>query len=128
MFSNDLNPLQGAAVSEDALQPSFYENHPAEFYVTSPYFAVLDIALPLMLRFATVAVMVHVPGHYLFDPTEPRQRFFQSLVGRMAVLAGLPKGPLGRRCAWLVISVSSKVLRDLFDHDGSLPLVYGLRV
>ena len=128
VFSNDLNPLQGAAVSEDALQPSFYENHPAEFYVTSPYFAVLDIALPLMLRFATVAVMVHVPGHYLFDPTEPRQRFFQSLVGRMAVLAGLPKGPLGRRCAWLVIAVSSTVLRDLFDHDGSLPLVYGLRV
>ena len=70
--------------------------------------------------------MVHVPGHYLYDPTAPRQHFFYSLVDRMAVILGLPKGPLGRRCAWLIVARSSEVLRSLLLDVPKLPLMFGM--
>jgi hypothetical protein len=124
--TNDLNPTHGTVLSQDALQPKFYKGKSVDIFITSPYFAVLDLALPLLVRFAKVAVMVHVPGHYLYDPTEPRQRFFHSLVDRMAVILGLPKGPLGRRCAWLIVASSAEVLQTLLVDKPRLPLMFGM--
>jgi len=74
--TNDLNPVNYADSHEGSLQPCFYKDQSVDVFVTSPYFAVLDLALPLMVHFAKVAVIVHVPGHYLYDPTEPRQHHF----------------------------------------------------
>ena len=126
VVANDLNPAHGTELVQDALQPGFYKDKEIDIFVTSPYFAVLDLALPLMIKFAKVAVMVHVPGHYLYDPTEPRQRFFYSLIDRMAVILGLPKGPLGRRCAWLIVARSAEVLRELLLDKARLPLMFGM--
>ena len=125
--TNDLNPVHDADSHEDALQPCFYKDKSVDVFVTSPYFAVLDLALPLMVHFAKVAVIVHVPGHYLYDPTEPRQRYFYSLIERMAVILGLPKGPLGRRCAWLIIARSPSVLKGLLQSVPALPLMFGMQ-
>ncbi|PNH01983.1 Retrovirus-related Pol polyprotein from transposon, partial [Tetrabaena socialis] len=50
---NDINPRHPAEYYEDALQPGLYrraqQSHPFSAIVASPWFAVLDIALPLAI-------------------------------------------------------------------------------
>jgi hypothetical protein len=115
----------------NALLPDFYirlktAGHMPDAVVMSPWFAVLDIALPLAVRFALSVVCAHVPGHYLTDATAPRLNWLRSLKeeGRLATILGLPKGPMGRRCVWLLIFrdafVKSRLLRTPF---GSTSLI-----
>ena len=47
--------------------------------VTSPWFAVLDIAVPLAVMASRVVACVHVPSYYLTDMTESRARYFRKL-------------------------------------------------
>ena len=79
-----------------------------------------------MVEHAKVATIVHVPGHYIYDPTDHRQRYLCSLEGRLAIVGGLPKGPLGRRCAWLVIASSPHILRQLVIASMSFPFLYSI--
>ena len=126
--TNDLNPVNYADSHEGSLQPCFYKDKSVDVFVTSPYFAVLDLPLPVMVQSAKVAVVVHGPGHYLYDPTEPRQHhFFYFLIERMAVILGLPKRPVGRRCAWLIIARSPSVLKGLLQSVPALPLMFGMQ-
>jgi site-specific DNA-cytosine methylase len=115
--SNDINPAHKAHTHEDALQPVFYRRRlregPVDAIVTSPWFAMLDLALPLAVLTASKVVCAHVPGHYVTDATAPRRAWLAALKdqGRLHFIWGLPKGEIGRRCMWLLVFATPE-LRD----------------
>ena len=81
--------------------------------------------LPLLVAAAKFVVCVHVPGHYVSSGLEPRYAFLRELQrqGRLAVLFGMPRGPMGWRCAWLVVfrsaALKARLLRPGWcDADG----------
>ncbi len=95
--------------------------------VTSPWFAVLDLALPLAVEAAQVAACIHVPGHYMASGLGPRYAYLRQLqhCNRLVVLLGLPCGPMGWRCTWIVVfnyaALRAKLLRSVWQHaDGSM--------
>lgn len=104
---NDINPKHGADIKLTALQPALYRHvvgaRGVSTFITSPWFAVLDIVLPLLVELVPVVAFVHVPMHYLLDAHNRRTAFLNKLqdAGRLMVVGGLPRGPLGRRCVWL---------------------------
>jgi hypothetical protein len=103
--SNDVNPEHACDACEDAMQPVFYKRHPADYIVCSPWFAMLDVFLPLMVAASVKACFLHVPGHYYTSATPCRLSYLAALAaaGRLFVLTGLPVGPVGRRCLWLCV-------------------------
>ena len=107
--TNDINPAHTADYHGNALQPDLFRkvlrDRPANVLVTSPWYAVLDLALPLLAAFAGVAAFVHVPMHYVFDAHGRRATFLHRLQDqqRLAIIGGLPRGPTHRRCLWLCI-------------------------
>ena len=121
VLCNDLSPNSHAELHADALQPAFYRqvqrHHTIDAIVTSPWFTVMDLALPLAVAHARTVVCVHVPGHYVTDAHPNRAAFLLSLMqdGRLHVLWNLPKGPSGRRCGWLIVFANrwlpSKLIR-----------------
>jgi hypothetical protein len=121
VFANDLSVLHPADAHLDACQPASYAalerlaGAPIDAIVTSPWFSVLDVALPLLVDAARVVACVHVPGHYLSSGPLPRFAYLQSLQrqGRLLILYGLPRGPTGWRCAWLVVFRSAAIKRAL---------------
>ena len=116
--TNDLNPSRKAHTHLDALQPGLYRSTARQVsidgVITSPWFAVLDIALPLAVLAARTVACVHVPGHYVTDAHPARCAYLKGLMaqGRLHILWNLPKGAMGRRCGWLLVFASS-TLRDL---------------
>jgi len=124
VLSNDIDPECDTEYHGNALQPELYRRVQAEHgsldvIVMSPWFRLLDIALPLAVISTSVAVMCHVPGHYLSDSHPARVRLFSEwrTAGRLHVLLGLPTSLMGRRCAWLVVfrdeSARDQLLRRL---------------
>ena len=119
--TNDLCAAYEADLHLDALQPATYAElerltaAPVDAVVTSPWFPVLDIVLPLLERCARSVVCVHVPGHYIASGVGPRYAYLQQLQrqGRLVVLFGVPRGVLGWRCAWLLIFKSPALKRAL---------------
>ena len=85
------------------------QHHTVDAIVTSPWFTVLDLALPLAAAHARTVACVHVPGHYVTDAHPNRVAYLLSLMqaGRLHILWNLPKGPSGRRCGWLIVFTNS---------------------
>ena len=65
-----------------------------------------------------VAACIHVPGHYIASGLGPRYDYLRQLhqLGRVAVLFGLPRGPMGWRCAWIVVFRSAALRTRLLRH------------
>ena len=128
VFTNDINPRHPADSHSDALQPAFYSALAAKGWadvvVTSPRFLLADLALPLAVHFARVAVCMHLPGHYLTDAHPARLHWLRRMhaSGRLHVVMGLPKGPLGRRCVWLVVVASAALRKRLLAGAGQSAL------
>ena len=116
--TNDFNFQLPTDYHLDALQPRTYEelrtDQPLHTVVMSPFFAVLDLALPLAVLYAEQLVCCHVPGHYLTNAPPARLSWLIQLqdAGRLMLVMGLPRGPTGRRCMWLII-FADPLLRDL---------------
>ena len=116
VWRNEQAPWEPAESHEDALQPQFYRRVRKEFsfecIVTSPVVALLDVALPLAVLFAPV-VAVHVPGGYVTSAHPARLAYLKGLAqqGRLALLLGLPQGPLGRRYVWIVVFATEALRR-----------------
>ena len=93
---------------KDALQPGNWVQWMrlgVRAVVTSPFFAMLDLAVPLMVA-ACEVVMVHVPGSWTVNAPEPRATWLAELTaqGRVQFVANLPKGNAGReKCCWMCI-------------------------
>ena len=126
-YRNDVFEGHEAERHEDALQPGFYRRvqdvWSYDAIVASPWFAMLDLALPLAVSFAPV-VAFHVPGHYVTDAHDVRRGYLQSLAkaGRLALIMGLPRGRMGKRCMWVVVFASrclrKQMLRTSEAVDG----------
>jgi len=115
VYTNDWHPGVQADTHSDALQPGFYAGKQVSVVVTSPPFELLDLAAPLLAIASSVVACVHVPGHWLASPPVWRQVWMQSLIqqGRVSLLMGLPRGPMGRKCAWLLVFGSSCIRHAL---------------
>jgi site-specific DNA-cytosine methylase len=108
--TNDINVFHEAHFHLDALRPEFWRAVvkaavPHGAIVMSPLFGVLDLALPLAVLFMDRVVCCHVPGHYVTDATPARLAWLRRLkaAGRLLLVLGLPRGPMGRRCMWIVV-------------------------
>jgi hypothetical protein len=125
VLDNDLNPAHPADLHEDALQPAFYsrnsKHRAMEAIVTSPWFTVLDLALPLAVAAARCVTCVHVPGPFITDAHPNRNTYLLSLMraDRLHILWNLPKGPVGRRCGWLIV-FATPALKKLLVHQGAV--------
>ncbi|PNH08426.1 hypothetical protein TSOC_004993 [Tetrabaena socialis] len=108
VLRNDVNPRHEADWHADALQPGLYQHlqrvQSYQAIIASPWFAVLGIALPLAVRYAPV-VAFHVPGHFVTNAPPGRRLYLAALAlaGRVSLILGLPRGPSGPRCLWLVV-------------------------
>jgi hypothetical protein len=123
VVDNDINPASPARWHKNALLPSFYVQAAQRMaigaVVTSPWFAVLDMALPLAAAAARSVACVHVPGHYLTDAHPSRVAFLRHLMqeGRVHFLWNLPKGPSGRRCCWIMVFSSPALMQLLVKTE-----------
>jgi hypothetical protein len=112
---NDVNTRLTAEFHLDALQPSSYTaiagQQGIHVVIMSPYFTILDLALPLAVQYAQHAVCCHVPGHYITDGPTARMQWLKGLStqGRLAIIMGAPRGPSGRRCVWLIVYRSEAI-------------------
>jgi hypothetical protein len=126
VVDNDINPTHTTDLHMDALQPAFYQHVATlcaiDAVVASPWFTVLDLALPLAIAAARTVACVHVPGHYITDAHPIRARYLAALMAadRLHVLWNLPKGPMGRRCGWLLV-FATPALKSLIMRKGSMP-------
>jgi len=127
VITNDLNPKHRALMHQDALQPGFYQRvlkiTPIDMVICSPWFAHLDIALPLAVLTATKMVAVHIPAHYWTNATLARYAYLKPFftTERAHFVWGLPRGPMGMRCAWLCIFASSTLKQQLLRTGSYLP-------
>ena len=126
VWSSDINPCADTDTHGDALQPSFYRCMARRMglgaIVTSPWFAVLDLALPLAVMAARCVACVHVPGHYITDAHPRRASYLQGLMAssRVHIVFNGDKGPMGRRCAWLLVFADAATKQMmLLQHSGA---------
>jgi hypothetical protein len=124
VVSSDVDVSAPADHHGDALDPRYYEllqqvHGHFDIIITSPWFRMLDLAIPIMLQHVRHALFVHVPGHYLGNMPPQRQAWFARRAPLIRVLRGLPVGPLGRRCEWLCIFTSRRALRAILRMRSS---------
>ena len=106
---NDLDEATECSQHLDALQPihlaSWVEQLRCPVVVTSPFFACLDIAVPLLIAHFP-ACFIHVPCTWVFSATPQRQAFIAQLVdeGRLQIITNLARGSAGAwRCCWFCV-------------------------
>jgi hypothetical protein len=128
-ITNDINQSFPTDEHLDAFQPAFYANQHLDLIVTSPPFSFLDLVIPLMFHYTTRLLCVHIPGHYLTDAPPYRQQFLSLLhsKGLLHVQIGLPRGPVGRKCLWLIMFKDIKSKLELCKPLGSSrPLLWAM--
>ena len=126
VFSNDWDDSMQSDSHDDALQPRSWVKWAARWAVdaviTSPYFAFLDVMVPLMLLFVPVLI-VHVPSTWLFSATQQRRRWLQEQysAGKIHVISNLPRGAPGPwRCCWVVFTQTSDLLKAVVVDPAGL--------
>jgi transposase InsO family protein len=107
---SDADLSVGAHVHGNALDATYLAQlrtayGPFDVAITSPWFTMLDLALPLLMTLATKAVFCHVPGHYITNMPQGRRDWLRSLCTqrRAVVIANLPRSPMGYSCLWLCV-------------------------
>ncbi len=114
VLTNDINQQHDTDLHADALQPGLYQQilrrGEIDVIILSPWFMFLDVALPLAVLSATACVCAHIPGHYLTNGVLARLKYLKEymLAGCVHIILGLDRGPMGMRCAWLVIFASKE--------------------
>ena len=113
---SDIDVSVGAHHHGNALDPLYLQRLRSEYggvdvIITSPWFTMLDLALPVMVDAADIAVFCHCPGHYLTSMPEGRRSWFRRNADRLVVLSQLPVGPTGRRCLWICVFRTPALLR-----------------
>ena len=108
VFSSDRSPIywwddKTDALSQAVVQAIDYRK--VDVVICSPWYAVLDLAIPLLMGSNAKAFFLHVPSHYLTNMPQPRRQFMAGLLDQGRVEAHMCReiGPLGRRCTWLLI-------------------------
>jgi hypothetical protein len=130
--TNDIAFVHKAHTHADALQPAFYRAASSKMgidaIITSPWFTALDIALPLAVLASRVVACMHVPGHYVTDAHPARADYLRGLMreGRLHLLWNLPRGPMGRRCGWLIVFAHASLRKLLIKPERRLSAPFSL--
>ena len=120
---NDLDPATKCEYHMDALQPmnliqcGHLLERPA--VVTSPFFACLDVAVPLLITYFPVC-FIHVPCTWVFSATPQRQAYIAQLVeeGRVQIITNLARGSAGAwRCCWFCVFDTEDTRRNVMTRD-----------
>ena len=117
--NNDVNPhLPGVQTYLGSLAPDSYETwqrRELDYVMGSPYFALLGFVLPLAVAPARLLMCMHVPAAFCIDATAQRLSYLRARerAGRLFTVLHLPRGPLGRRCMWLLVFATPGLARRL---------------
>jgi hypothetical protein len=112
VLGSDILPRDGApAFAGDALLPATYDNarrhfrRPIDIILTSPWFALLDLAAPLAYQQADFAAIIHIPFYYLTQGHELRSAWLADLTEQKLAytIRCDDRGNTGFRCLWLVL-------------------------
>tara|TARA_Y100000816_G_C26073050_1_gene564630 strand:- start:822 stop:1484 length:663 start_codon:yes stop_codon:yes gene_type:complete len=108
IVTNDICDKHGNPdFTENALDNSFYEQfgQPFDAIITSPWFSVLDIAIPIMLKHVKYFIAVHVPAYYITNAHDHRIRYLKRFIKnkQIYIVGNLPHAVIGWRCVWLII-------------------------
>ena len=108
VVTNDICDKHGNSdYNENALDDSFFQQfgQPFDAIITSPWFSVLDLAIPILLRHAKYFVAVHVPAYYVTNAHDRRVKYIKRLIrdGRVHIVGNLPLAVIGWKCIWLMI-------------------------
>ena len=130
-ISSDADPAAGAAHHGNALEPAFLSRLREEYgsidvIVTSPWFRLLDPAIPILFRHAKFGIFIHVPGHYLSNMPAARRNWFRSTAPRVRIIADMPVGLIGRRCAWVCIFKTEAIIKHMFHvlpHEATINFI-----
>lgn len=122
IISNDLCKHHGEHdFYENALDIEFYEQFGESFdaIITSPWFAILDLAIPILMKYARYFIAVHVPAYYITNAHEHRIKFIKRLMrqGRVHIVGNLPHAVIGWRCVWLLIFKDRSTARRYIKRD-----------
>jgi hypothetical protein len=79
--------------------------------VTAPPLRVAELAIPLACHYLRSVGCFYLPGSFITDAPEPRQRWLQQLQhqGRLCVICGLPKGSTGTRGTWVCVFANAAI-------------------
>ena len=121
-YSSDLNPIYWYrekidALSEDVIR--WLQRCNADAVVCSPWFTVLDLAIPRLLTYGAKVTCIHAPAHYITNMPPPRRTWMTNYMRKgLVVVVGLRDiGPLGRRCCWILFFKDSSTRRQLLTLD-----------
>lgn len=109
LVSNHQGHEVGGGYQLDPLQHGSYARWDRELaldaVVTRPPAGVLDIALPLAVKTARLAVCCQVPETFIAQAAGPRRQWLRKLdsAGRLMIIYGQRQGPKGQRCVWVVV-------------------------
>ena len=123
--SNDICQRYEAHLHEDALQPALYRKFKAkglcDAIISSPWFKMADLAVPLAVEFADRTVCMHLPGTFIVDASEARAVWLSQLKaeGRLFTVLSIPPGHVEHRCIWLCV-FKTRALRDAMVRPGRL--------
>jgi hypothetical protein len=122
VMSNDINRAHMVDMHADALQPGLYKQARQQgmrSIITSPWFRLLDIAVPLAALSVELVACIHVPGHFVYSAHSARMSWLKRMhaQGRLAILHGLDRGPTGRRCLWLLLFAHSNTKRMVLGPE-----------
>ena len=111
--TNDICPEHGNPhLCDNALDDKLYvDNGPFDCIITSPWFSMLDIALPLSMKHSKQFVALHVPSYYITNAPTPRMEFLKklSIEKRIFVVSNMTKNnPTRMSCVWLLIFSSKE--------------------
>ena len=105
----------------------------ADVVVCSPWFTVLDLAIPRLLCYGAPLICIHAPAHYVTNMPTPRRNWLARYTADdVLVVIGLRDiGPVGRRCCWLLFFRDLSAKRPLLalsertlSRDGFSKFVY----
>ena len=135
IVSNDICPEHNQDGSPDLMENSlndklYIENGPFDVIITSPWFVMLDVAIPFMLKYCKYFLACHVPSYYVLNPPEPRLAYLKKLSRekRIFVISSMTKdNPTRQSCIWLIILKSNdtqltKKFVKISDHV--IPFIY----
>ena len=89
-------------------------------FVTSPWYAFNDVALPVMMACQPAAVFAHVPPWYVTDAHDRRRAWLQGYDVHLKCIDVV--GQLGRRCNWLCIFRRGEAQQRLMRNVGDATL------
>ena len=130
VVTNDICSEHGdQLLYENALDSKLYiENGPFDAIITSPWFVMLDVAIPLMLKHCKKFLAIHCPAYYLTNAPNPRLRYIKKLADEKRILAissMTRKNPTRMACIWLVIFKSKEEKNKVsMNHERQIPLIF----